>query len=65
MPTKSKILVIQKNGIYVAKLHTNTYQISKQYLYIWLCNGPKTGKVDDVTSEMQFFTFLIAMRKNK
>ena len=36
----------------------HTYQISKQDLYFWLCNGKKTGKGGDVTfSEMQFLAY--------
>ena len=46
--------------------HTNnTQQISKQYRYIWQCNGKKRVKVMTSLFEMYFLAFLFAFRENK
>ena len=64
MFAKSKILELYKkrNICCKATYKQHTYQISKQYLYIWLCDGKKTVKSDDVTFSMRF---IIDVRKNK
>ena len=51
MKTKILELSIIPEYMLYSYIQTTPYQISKQYLYIWLCNGKKkTGEGDDVTS---------------
>ena len=45
----------------------HTYEISKQYLYNWLCNGKKKKQRKVIASlfEMLFLAFLFTVHKNK
>ena len=49
---------------YKAIFQQPAYRTSKQYLCICLCNGPKTGKADDVTSlERKFYHLQLSYDK--
>ena len=65
MLIKSKTLELSKkrNTCCKTTYKKHTYQTLKRYLHFWLCNGQKPGKCDGIT--LQFFAFLIVVRKNK
>ena len=44
-----KVIDKKRNVCDLDTYKQHAYKNAKQYLCFWLCNGPKTGKCDDVT----------------